>query len=65
MDGAKRPSDRREDITEESVVPAPKEGEGYSTGRGGAGNIHPQAAHPDKGKGVADGSKNVSKPGLV
>lgn len=37
----KGPSDRRDSYTEESVVSPPKEGEGYSSGRGGAGNVHP------------------------
>lgn len=49
-DGQVHTSDRRESVNEESVIRAPAEGEGYSTGRGGIANVHPQGKVEKKHK---------------
>ena len=50
------------------MIPEPAEGEGYSTGRGGAANVHPQGAHaaekPAATNGLTGGSR-VARLGLA
>jgi len=61
----RRPSDRRDSINEESLISAPKEGEGYSTGRGGRANIHPAGAPPERHTNGVSKRDQVAKLGLA
>jgi len=68
-DGQEHISDRRDYISEASVIPAPVEGEGYSTGRGGAANVHakhaPVAAEKRASTDDVTGSNHVANMGLA
>ena len=52
-----------------SVIPEPAEGEGYSTGRGGAANVHakraPAAEEKHGSKNGPTGSNHVVNMGLA
>jgi hypothetical protein len=51
------------------VIPTPAEGEGYSTGRGGVANIHPQGAPAANENPVSDNevaeSNHIATMGLA
>lgn len=59
--------DRVDVINMESVMHAPAEGEGFSTGRGGAANVHPPGSPFSKLKGESNAvhSGQMARLGLA